>query len=90
MDYGAMNFRSARNDPYLFTAFERHLFLDIYVVQQIQLSTKKPLPDYELWPTRKLETVLEFQNDADVLIRISRVAHEAPAPASMPLTQAAP
>ncbi|HEY5960476.1 MAG TPA: hypothetical protein VIV60_28175, partial [Polyangiaceae bacterium] len=101
MDYGAMNFETARNDPYLFTAFERHLFLDIYAVQQIRLTTKLALPGYELWPTRKLETLLEFQNDADVLIRISRVAHEAPAstprpeatseaPATEPRTQAAP
>jgi 4-amino-4-deoxy-L-arabinose transferase-like glycosyltransferase len=74
MDYGAMSFDSARRDPYLLTAFARHLFYDIYVIQQIKLSTNKPLPGYEIWPTRKLDTVLEFQNDADVLIRISRLA----------------
>jgi len=88
MDYGAMNFETARKDRYLFTAFERHLFLDIYVVQQIRFSTKQPVPGYDLWPTRKLETMLEFQNDADVLIRISRVAHETPE--RMPQTQTAP
>ena len=76
MDYGAMNFETARKDPYLFTAFERHLFYDIYVVQPIRLSTKQPLPGYEIWQSRKLDTVLEFQNDADILIRISRVPHE--------------
>jgi hypothetical protein len=74
MDYGAMSFESARRDAYLLTAFARHLFHDVYVIQQIQLSTDAPLPGYELWPTRKLEPVLEFQNDADVLVRISRLA----------------
>jgi len=75
MDYGAMSFAAARQDPVIFDAFARHLFYDIYVVQQIGLSTNSPLPGYELWPTRRFETMLEFQNDADVLIRISRLAH---------------
>ncbi|MES1175525.1 MAG: glycosyltransferase family 39 protein [Myxococcales bacterium] len=75
MNYGAMSFESARNDPYLFTAFARHLFYDVYVIQQIKLSKNEPLPGYEIWPTHKLDPVLEFQNDADVLIRISRLAH---------------
>jgi hypothetical protein len=75
MDYGAMSFDRARSDPHLLTAFARHLFYDIYVIQQIKLSTNEPLPGYQLWPTRKLDSVLEFQNDADVLVRISRLAH---------------
>jgi hypothetical protein len=74
MNYGAMNFETAKRDPYLFTAFDRHLFYDIYVIQQIQLATKEPLPGYEIWHTRKLDTVLEFQNDANVLVRVSKVA----------------
>jgi len=73
MEYGAMSFEAARRDPMIFDAFARHLFHEIYVVQQIRLSTKTPLPGFELWPDRKLEPVLEFQNDADVLIRISRL-----------------
>jgi hypothetical protein len=74
MNYGAMNFESAKRDPYLFTAFARRLFYDIYVIQQIQLSTNAPLPGFEIWPERKLDPVLEFQNDANVLVRISRLA----------------
>jgi hypothetical protein len=74
MDYGAMTFEAARHDPFLFEAFARHLFYDIYVVQQIKLSTNSPLPGYDIWPDRRLETMLEYQNDADVLIRISRLA----------------
>jgi hypothetical protein len=75
MDYGAMSFEAARQDPFIFEAFARHLFYDIYVVQQIKLSTNSPLPGYDIWPTRRLETMLEYQNDADVLIRISRLGH---------------
>lgn len=75
MDYGAMSFEAARQDPVLFEAFARHLFYDIYLIQQIKLSTGSPLPGYEIWPTRRLEPMLEYQNDADVLIRISRLAH---------------
>jgi Dolichyl-phosphate-mannose-protein mannosyltransferase len=75
MDYGAMSFEAARHDPFLFEAFSRHLFYDLYVVQQIKLSTNSPLPGYDLWPARRLETMLEYQNDADVLIRISRLSH---------------
>jgi len=73
MDYGAMSFESARRDPFIFEALARRLFFDIYVVQQIKLSTKEPLPGYEFWSDRQLDTVLEFQNDANALIRISRV-----------------
>ena len=73
MEYGAMSFDAARQDPFIFDAFARHLFYDIYVVQQIRLSTQSPLPGYDIWPTRRLETMLEYQNDADVLVRISRL-----------------
>ncbi len=75
MEYGAMSFEAARQDAFIFDAFARHLFYDIYVVQQIRLSTNSPLPGYDIWPTRRLETMLEYQNDADVLIRISRLGH---------------
>jgi len=73
MNYGAMSFATARQDPFIFDALARHLFYDIYVVQQIKLSTGSPLPGYDIWPERRLETMLEYQNDADVLIRISRL-----------------
>jgi 4-amino-4-deoxy-L-arabinose transferase-like glycosyltransferase len=73
MNYGAMDFESARRDPYLFTALARRLFQDVYVIQQIELSTGQPLPKYAIWPDRNLTTVFEFQNDANVLVRISRL-----------------
>jgi 4-amino-4-deoxy-L-arabinose transferase-like glycosyltransferase len=75
MEYGAMDFETARQDPVIFEALARHLFYDIYVVQSIALTTKKPLPGYDIWPTRSMQTMLEFQNDANVLVRISRLDH---------------
>ncbi len=72
MGYGAMSFENARRDAHLFTALERRLFQDVYAIQQIRLSSKEPLPGYELWIDRQVETVLEFQNDADVLVRVVR------------------
>jgi hypothetical protein len=75
MEYGAMTFETARQDRFIFDAFARHLFYDIYIVQQIRLSTNSPLPGYDIWPERRLETMLQYQNDADVLIRISRLGH---------------
>lgn len=74
MNYGAMNFETARRDRHLFTALERHLFHDVYVIQQVRLSTNEPLPGYHIWPDKRLDPVLEFQNDADVLVRVSRLA----------------
>lgn len=74
MNYGAMSFESARADGHLFVALDRRLFHDVYVIQQIKLSTGAPLDGYEFWSDRKLNMVHEFQNDADVLVRISRVA----------------
>lgn len=75
MEYGAMDFETARRDPVIFDALAHRLFYDIYLVQQISLTTKQPLPGYDIWPTRSLQTMLEFQNDANVMVRISRVAH---------------
>src|SRR5690606_28547587 len=41
MNYGAMSFEAAKNDSFLFTALDRRLFREIYVVQQVQLSTNE-------------------------------------------------
>jgi 4-amino-4-deoxy-L-arabinose transferase-like glycosyltransferase len=74
MDYGSMSFEAARRDTHLFTALARRLIHDVYVIQQIRLSTNEVLPGYDIWPDRRLEAVLEFQNDADILVRVSRLA----------------
>jgi hypothetical protein len=53
----------------------RHLFYDIYLVQQIDLGTNKALPQFEIWPERARTPLIEFQNDANATVRISRLAH---------------
>jgi hypothetical protein len=73
MEYGALDYDGAKQDPALLAAFDRHLFYDMYLVQQIDLSNGKPLPAFEIWPERKRETMLEFQNDGNQSVRISRL-----------------
>jgi hypothetical protein len=73
MEYGALDFDAARRDPTLLESLSRHLFYDIYLVQQIDLGTHKPYPQFEIWPERAKQTMLEFQNDANATVRISRV-----------------
>jgi hypothetical protein len=75
MGYGAMDFETARHDPVIFDALAHGLFYDIYLVQQINLTTNEPFPAYDIWPTRSRQTMLQFQNDANVMVRISRLAH---------------
>ena len=73
MEYGAMDFETARQDPVIFDALAHRLFYDIYLVQQINLTTNEPIPAYDIWPMRSRQTMLEFQNDANVMVRISRL-----------------
>jgi len=75
MNYGALDFDAAKQDPNLLEALARHLFFDIYLVQQIDLSTHKVLPQFEIWPDRPSQTMIEFQNDANATVRISRLGH---------------
>lgn len=73
MEYGATDFDNARQDPGLLEAWSRHLFYDIYLIQQIDLSTRKPMPQFEIWPDRPKQAMLEFQNDANATVRISKL-----------------
>ena len=75
MEYGSVDFESAKNDPSLLDAHARHLFYDIYLVQQIDLGTNKPLPQFDIWPERARQSLIEFQNDANATVRISRLSH---------------
>jgi hypothetical protein len=59
----------------------------MYVIQEIDLTTKKPLPEFEIWPERQKEAVLEFQNAENTTVRISRIMPEPatpPGPAAQP------
>jgi hypothetical protein len=75
MNYGAIDFESAKQDATLLESLSRHLFYDIYLVQQIDLTNNAPLPQQNIWPDRPREPMLEFQNDANATIRISRLLH---------------
>ena len=75
MDYGAVDFESAKQDPSLLEGLARHLYYDIYLVQQIDLGNNQPLPPFQIWPDRPVQPLLEFQNDANATVRISRVVH---------------
>ena len=75
MEYGALDFETAKQDSSLLEGLARHLFYDIYVVQQINLGNHQPMPQFQIWPERQLQTMLEFQNDANASVRISRVVH---------------
>ena len=75
MNYGALDFESAKQDPGTLGGLDRHLFYDIYLVQPVDLSTNKPFPQFDIWPERGRTPVLEFQNDANATVRISRMLH---------------
>ena len=73
MDYGALDIATATvsRDPLL--ELSRHLYHDIYLIQEIDLNTHKPLPSFDVWPDVAKETKLEFQNTDSTSIRIARV-----------------
>ena len=75
MNYGATDFESAKADPSFLPSLDRHLFFDMYLVQQIDLSTNRPVPQHEIWTERARTPMIEFQNDANSTVRISRLAH---------------
>jgi len=75
MNYGALDFDTAKNDGSVLASHDRHLFFDTYLVQQIDLTTGKALPQFEIWPERSRTPMIEFQNDANATVRISRLGH---------------
>ena len=75
MSYGSVDFETAKNDASVLEGLTRHLFYDIYLVQQIDLGTNQPMPQYQIWPERARVPMLEFQNDANATVRISRLVH---------------
>lgn len=73
MNYGTMDFTAAKPGQNLLHELSRRLFVDLYVIQEIDLTTQKPKPDFELWPETPKVTLYEFQNDANTVIRISKI-----------------
>jgi hypothetical protein len=75
MNYGAVDFEEAKRDHTLLEGLFRHLYYDIYLIQQIDLANGRVLPQYEIWSGQPRVPVLEFQNDANATVRISRLLH---------------
>ncbi len=73
MNYGALDISMAvsSRDPLL--ELSRHLYDDIYLIQEVDLNTHKPLPAFDVWTDVPMETVLEFQNTDSASVRIARV-----------------
>jgi len=85
MDYGAQDLSVARQGQDLMFELSRHLYKDIYVIQEMDLTTKKAVPEYEIWPEHEKEPVLEFQNTENTTVRISRMKHKPiPPPGEQP------
>ncbi len=76
MDYGAVDISLAEENRGLLVELSRHLYRDIYLVQEVDLETKQPLPAFVGWSDVETETVLEFQNSDSQSIRIARVKKE--------------
>lgn len=73
MDYGALDISLANAERGVLYELTRHLYQDIYLVQEVSLATGKPLPKFAGWPDVETETVLEFQSTDSQSIRIARV-----------------
>jgi hypothetical protein len=72
MNYGAVDISTADSAGLLFE-LSRHLYADIYLVQEVDLATGRPRPAFAVWPDVGKETVYEFQNTDVDSIRIARV-----------------
>ena len=91
MDYGAQDLSVAKQGQDLTFELSRHLYRDMYVIQEIDLTTKQPLPEFEIWPEHKKESVLEFQNAENSTVRVARIVLEpTPPPPAQPPGPAAP
>ena len=72
--FGAFEFEYFnRNKGRILLDFRRHLYRDIFVVQEILYEGLQPTQDTSLAPQCKLSPTLELQNTATSFIRISRV-----------------
>jgi hypothetical protein len=73
MNYGAVDISTAGNDRSPILELSRHLYQAVYLVQEVDLATGKPLPGFAPWPDAQLETMLEFQNTESASVRIARL-----------------
>jgi hypothetical protein len=75
MDYGALDISTANANRSPLVELSRHLYRDVYLVQEVDLNTHQPRPAFDVWPDVEKETVHEFQTTDSSSIRIARVKH---------------
>lgn len=75
MNYGALDINVAGSDRSPLFELSRHLYHDIYLVQEMSLESNKPLPGFDPWPDVETEPVFEFQNTDSSFVRIARLKH---------------
>jgi hypothetical protein len=75
MDYGSLDLGSAVADRNCLFELSRHLYDDIYLVQEVDYDTKLPRAGFASWPDVPTVPVLEFQSTASSFVRIARVTH---------------
>jgi hypothetical protein len=96
MDYGAEDLSTMKQTRQIPFELSRHLYRDVYVIQEIDLTTKKPTPEFEIWPELAKEPVFEFQNAENTTVRVGRLLLDpnnlptSPAPPPPPAPVAAP
>ena len=75
MNYGALDIAAARSNRDPLNELSRKLYTDIYLIQEVDLATGKPGKEFDVWSDVPKETVCEFQNSDNGLVRIARVKH---------------
>jgi hypothetical protein len=70
-EYGATDISTANSG--LLNELSRKLYEDIYLIQEVDLTSRRPRPGFDVWPNVELETVYEFQNTDSTYVRIGRV-----------------
>jgi len=75
MDYGSLDLGSAVASRNCLFELSRHLYKDIYLIQEMDIDTKQPTHGFASWSDVPLETMLEFQITASAFVRIARVTH---------------
>jgi hypothetical protein len=75
MDYGALDISTANANRAPLLELSRHLYRDIYLVQEVDLETHQVRPAFDAWPDAEKETVHEFQSTDSSSVRIARIKH---------------
>jgi hypothetical protein len=71
-EYGAVDISTASSAG-LLMELSRKLYHDVYLIQEVDLNSRRPRPGFDVWPNVELETVHEFQNTDSTFVRIGRV-----------------